>query len=87
MVYQFEASWNYNPEPELGEIRAPLYAINSADDEVNPPELGILEREIKKVRRGRYILIPTSEETRGHGTHSRPVVWKQYLVELLNQSQ
>lgn len=84
MLYQFEASSDYDPSPMLEAIKAPLYAVNSADDEVNPPELGILEREIKRVPRGRYILIPTSDETRGHGTHSRAVVWKKYLVELLN---
>ena len=87
MLYQFEASGDYNPSPHLAEIKAPLFAVNSADDEVNPPELGILEREFQKVPRGRYILIPTSEETRGHGTHSRAVVWKQYLTELLKISE
>jgi homoserine O-acetyltransferase len=87
MLYQFECSTDYNPSPDLGKIQAPLYAINSADDEVNPPELGILEREIKKVKRGRYILIPTSDETRGHGTHSRPSVWQNYLLELLKELQ
>jgi homoserine O-acetyltransferase/O-succinyltransferase len=87
MLYQFEASTGYDPSPRLGTIKAPLYAINSADDEVNPPELGILDREIKRVRRGRYILIPASDETRGHGTHSRAIVWKTYLVELLKESE
>ncbi len=87
MLYQFDASTDYNPSPDLGKIRAPLWAINSADDEVNPPELGILEREIQRVPRGRYILIPTSGETRGHGTHSRAVVWKNYLVELLRLTE
>ena len=67
MLYAFDASRDYNPQPKLGEIKAPLYAINSADDEVNPPELGILEREIQRVERGRYILLTTSERTRGHG--------------------
>jgi len=86
-LYQYEASAGYNPAPMLDRIRAPLFAINSADDEVNPPELGIMEREIRKVPRGRYILIPTSDETRGHGTHSRAVVWKQYLAELLRISE
>jgi homoserine O-acetyltransferase len=86
MLYQFESSTDYDPEPHLPEIRAPLFAINSADDEVNPPELGILEREIRKVPQGRYILIPTSAETRGHGTHSRAAVWKNYLVDLLKVS-
>lgn len=87
MLYQFDASTDYNPQPHLEEIQAPLFAINSADDEVNPPELGIMEREIRRVPHGRYILIPTSDETRGHGTHSRPAVWKQYLVELLKISE
>jgi len=87
MLYAYESSTDYNPSPNLDRIKAPLYAVNSADDEVNPPELGILEREIKKVAHGRYILIPTSEETRGHGTHSRPVVWQQYLLELLKESE
>ncbi len=85
MLYQFESSSDYNPAPQLEKIKAPLYAVNSADDEVNPPELGILEREIKRVKKGRYILIPTSEETRGHGTHSRAAIWKPYLIELLGQ--
>ncbi|HWD00062.1 MAG TPA: alpha/beta fold hydrolase [Candidatus Sulfopaludibacter sp.] len=87
MLYQFECSTDYNPSPDLEKIKAPLYAINSADDEVNPPELGILEREIKRVKNGRYILIPTSDETRGHGTHSRPAVWQNYLIELLKQTE
>jgi homoserine O-acetyltransferase len=87
MLYQLDASTDYNPSPHLAEIRAPLFAVNSADDEVNPPELGIMEREIRKVPRGRYILIPISDQTYGHGTHSRPAVWKQYLVELLRISE
>jgi homoserine O-acetyltransferase len=86
-VYQFESSGDYDPEPDLEKIRAPLYAVNSADDEVNPPELGILEREIKRVAKGRYILVPTSEKTRGHGTHSLPEVWDSYLRELLKRSE
>jgi len=87
MLYYFDASTDYNPAPLLDRIKAPLYAVNSADDEVNPPELGILDREIKKVAHGRYILIPTSDETRGHGTHTRAVVWKKYLLELLAESE
>ena len=86
MLYQFDASREYNPSPKLETIKAPLVAINSADDVINPPELGILDREIKRVHHGRYILIPTSEQTRGHGTHSLPRVWKQYLGELLEES-
>ncbi len=87
MIYAYEASRLYNPEPDLHKIKAPLFAINSADDEVNPPELGIGEREIKKVKRGRFILIPTSDQTRGHGTHSIPEIWGKYLAELLEESE
>ena len=87
MLYAFDASRDYDPSPHLGEIRAPLLAVNSADDLVNPPELGILEREIRRVPRGRFVLIPTSDETRGHGTHSLPAVWGRYLAELLAASE
>jgi len=87
MLYAYQASRDYNPSPHLERIKAPLYAINSADDQVNPPELGILDREIKRVARGRYILIPISEQTRGHGTHSLPAIWGSYLAELLAASQ
>jgi homoserine O-acetyltransferase/O-succinyltransferase len=87
MLYTFECSRDYNPAPHLAEITAPLYAINSADDQVNPPELGIMEREIQRVKRGRYILIPISDKTRGHGTHSLPAVWGEYLGELLRESE
>jgi homoserine O-acetyltransferase len=83
MLYQYDCSSDYNPSPDLEKIKARLIAVNSADDEVNPPELGILEREIKRVKNGRYVLIPTGEETRGHGTHSIAKLWKQYVVELL----
>src|SRR5438093_9857964 len=86
-IYQYEASTEYNPSPMLDKIHAPLFAINSADDEINPPELGILEREIKHVKRGRYILIPLSPETRGHATYNRAVLWKKYLLELLQISE
>ncbi|MGZ3778145.1 MAG: hypothetical protein ACXVAZ_10800, partial [Mucilaginibacter sp.] len=78
---------NYNPSPYLDKIKAPLFAINSADDEVNPPELGFMEREIKKVARGRYILLPISDQTAGHGTHSIPAIWGGYLRELLAVSE
>jgi homoserine O-acetyltransferase/O-succinyltransferase len=86
MLYYYDASTDYNPSSHIGDIKATLFAINSADDEVNPPELGIMEREIRKAACGRFILLPISDETRGHGTHSRAVVWKQYLVELLRIS-
>jgi homoserine O-acetyltransferase len=87
MIYQFDASRLYNPLPHLGEIRPPLYAVNSADDEINPPELGILEDAIQRVPHGRYILLPLSPETRGHGTHSLPKIWGKYLAELLAASE
>lgn len=73
MIYQFEASRDYDPEPLLSTITAPLLAINSADDQINPPELGIVEREITKVEYGRFVLLPITAETRGHATHSLPV--------------
>src|SRR5262249_36851884 len=87
MLYQFDSSRDYDPQPDLEKIIAPLIAINSADDQVNPPELGILEREIKRVKRGRYILIPISDQTRGHGTHSLPAIWQHYLADLLRESE
>jgi homoserine O-acetyltransferase len=87
LLYQFEASRDYDPSPHLERIRAPLVAINSADDLVNPPELGLMERLMPRVRGGRYVLIPTSDQTRGHGTHSVPAIWKQHLVELLRRTR
>lgn len=87
VIYAFDASRYYNPSPHLEKIQAPLFAINSADDEVNPPELGIMEKEIKKVKHGRYILLPITDKTSGHGTHSNPAIWGDYLKELLAVSQ
>ncbi|MFN2452837.1 MAG: alpha/beta fold hydrolase [Pyrinomonadaceae bacterium] len=87
MVYHFDASREYNPSPALEKITAPLVAINSADDLINPPELGLMEREIKRVKRGRYILLPITDQTRGHGTHSLPAVWQQHLAALLEESK
>ena len=87
MLYQYDASRNYDPGQQLENIQAPLYAVNFADDELNPPELGILEREIRRARKGRYILVPASAETRGHATASRARVWRKYLAELLRVSE
>jgi len=87
MLYYFDSSREYNPAPQLESIKAPLFAINSADDLINPPELGILEREIKRVKQGRYILLPITDQTRGHGTHSIPAIWQEYLKELLEMSE
>jgi homoserine O-acetyltransferase len=86
-LYQYEASRDYDPSGGLEKIQAPLVAINSADDEVNPPELGLMERLMPRVKRGKYVLIPLSEKTRGHGTHSLPAIWKPYLVALLKEIQ
>ena len=83
LFYAVNASRNYDPSGQLQRITAPVMYINSADDFINPPELGIAEREIKKVKNGGFIDLPISDETRGHGTHTRAAVWKQYLAELL----
>jgi homoserine O-acetyltransferase/O-succinyltransferase len=87
VLYALEASKDYDPAPKLGSIQAPLLAVNSADDLINPPELGILESQISKVKRGRAIVVPLSDRTRGHGTHTLAAVWKQYLAELLAESK
>ena len=87
VLYALEASHDYDPGPNLEKIRAPLLAINSADDLINPPELGILEREIKRVPHGRAIVIPRSDKTRGHGSHTIAALWKDELVRLLKESQ
>ena len=86
-LYAIESSYDYDPGPGLARIQAPLVAVNSADDLINPPELGILEREVKRVQNGRAIVIPLSDATMGHGTHSEAVVWKQYLSELLRKTE
>jgi homoserine O-acetyltransferase len=85
-LYALESSFDYDPGPGLEKITAPLFAVNSADDLVNPPEIGLLEKEITRVPKGRAIMIPLSDRTAGHGTHTIAAVWKQYLVELLQQS-
>ncbi len=87
ILYALEASHDYDPGPGLEKIRAPLLAINFADDLINPPELGILERAIQKVPHGRAIVMPQTAQTRGHGTHTIAAVWKQHLVELLKASE
>ena len=79
LLYQVDASRDYDPAPALERITAPVLAINSADDFINPSELGLMERLIPRVTRARYILIPTSEQTRGHGTHTAAAVWKEYF--------
>jgi homoserine O-acetyltransferase/O-succinyltransferase len=87
VMYALAASYDYDPGPGLAGIEAPLLAINSADDLINPPELGILEREIRRVPHGRAIVIPFSEHTHGHGSHTYAVLWKGYLEELLRSPE
>jgi homoserine O-acetyltransferase/O-succinyltransferase len=87
VLYALEASRDYDPGPNLEKIRAPLLAINSADDLINPPEPGILEREIKRVPHGRAIIIPLSDKTRGHGSHTVASLWEMELVKLLHESE
>jgi homoserine O-acetyltransferase len=86
-LYAVSSSRNYDPSPQLEKITVPVMFVNSADDFINPPDLGIAEREIKRVKRGKYVLIPASPQTHGHGTHTWAVFWKQYLQELLQESQ
>ncbi len=86
-LYQWDSSRDYNPSPGLEKIQAALLAINSADDERNPPETGLMERELKRVKNGRYYLIPSSESTAGHGTTAQAKFWKPQLVELLQNAQ
>jgi homoserine O-acetyltransferase len=87
VLYAFAASRDYDPGPALEKIQAPLIAVNSADDLINPPELHILEREIKRVPHGRAVVIPYSSETRGHGSHTVAALWKAYLEELLKSPE
>jgi homoserine O-acetyltransferase/O-succinyltransferase len=86
ILYAVEASRDYDPGPGLEKIKAPLVAINFADDLINPPELGILEREIRRVKQGRAILVPASDRTNGHGTHTMAAVWKDHLIALLKRT-
>lgn len=87
VLYALEASHDYDPGPDLGRIRAPLLAINFADDLINPPELGILEREIRRVPHGKALVMPMTGQTRGHGTHTLAAVWKTHLAKLLRQTR
>jgi homoserine O-acetyltransferase len=84
LLYQWDSSRDYNPAPGLEKIKATVLAINSADDERNPPELGVMEREIKRVAKGRVLLIPGSDNTAGHGTTAQAKFWKGELAKLLS---
>jgi homoserine O-acetyltransferase len=87
LLFQVAASRDYDPSPGLEKIKVPLTLVNSADDFINPPELGIAEREIKRVKSGRFVLLPASDQTHGHGTHTWAVLWQQYLAQLLEATQ
>jgi homoserine O-acetyltransferase len=87
LLYQVGASREYDPSTGLEKIKVPLWQVNSADDFINPPELGIAEREIKRVKDGHFVLLPASDQTHGHGTHTWAALWQQYLAQLLQASQ
>lgn len=86
LLYAVDSSRNYDPSPKLEQIVAPVMFVNSADDFINPPELGIAEREITRVKRGKFVLLPITDQTRGHGTHTLAAIWKQHLEQLLSES-
>ena len=83
LLYATDSSRDYNPAPGLEKIQARVMAINTADDPVNPPELGVMEQEIKRVKNGAYVLIPRSNDTAGHGSYGMGKLYKRYLMELL----
>jgi homoserine O-acetyltransferase len=86
LLYQVNASRNYDPSPQLEKITATVMWINSADDFINPPELGIAEKESKRLKNGKFVLLPISEKTHGHGTHTWAVAWEEYLKQLLDKT-
>jgi homoserine O-acetyltransferase/O-succinyltransferase len=86
ILYQVSASRDYDPSANLEKIKAQVMWMNSADDFINPPDLGIAEQQVKRLKNGKFILIPASEQTHGHGTHSDAAIWKQYMAETLEKS-
>jgi len=86
LVYFTDASRHYNPAPKLATITAPVLWINSADDFINPPELGIAQQMVTQMPDAKFILIPISDATRGHGTHTQAAVWKAYLIDFLSRT-
>jgi homoserine O-acetyltransferase/O-succinyltransferase len=86
LIYYVNASRNYDPSQHLDRIKVPVMYINSADDFINPPELGIAEQMVHKMPNAKFVLIPISDKTRGHGTHTQAALWQNYLVQLLNES-
>jgi homoserine O-acetyltransferase len=87
MIYHLDASRDYDPSKNLGKITAPMMWVNSADDFVNPPELGLAQQQVKQIPHGKFVLLPITDDTRGHGTHTIAKIWKDYLVELLKESE
>jgi homoserine O-acetyltransferase/O-succinyltransferase len=87
MIFYLNASRNYDPSPLLDRIKVPVLWMNSADDYVNPAELGIAEKMVHQMPNARFVLLPITDATRGHGTHTQAAVWKDYLVELLARSE
>lgn len=86
VLYQMQSSRDYDPASALEKVEAVVLAINSADDERNPPELGVMEEGMKRLKRGRYVLLPVTDASRGHGTTGDVTLWKQHLVDLLRQT-
>ena len=86
-IYFMNASRNYDPSARLATITAPVLWINSADDFINPPELGIAQRMVGLMPHARFILIPISDATRGHGTHTMAAVWKDDLIRFLAETE
>lgn len=87
LIFYFNASRNYDPSPHLDRITAPVLWINSADDFINPPELGIAEKMVKRMPSAQFILLPISDATRGHGTHTVAAVWKDQLAEFMRATE
>jgi homoserine O-acetyltransferase len=87
MIYYINASRNYDPSAQLGKITVPVMWINSADDFINPPELGIAQKTVADMPNARFVLLPITDATRGHGTHTQAALWKDYLVQLLKESE
>jgi homoserine O-acetyltransferase len=87
MIYYLDASRNYDPSHTLARITVPVMWVNSADDFINPPELGLAEKQVHEMPRAKFVLLPITDATRGHGTHTAAAIWKDYLIELLKQSE
>jgi len=87
LIYYVDASRNYDPSQHLDRITVPVMWINSADDFINPPELGIAQQQVHQMPHAKFVLIPISDATRGHGTHTVAAIWKNYLIELLAESE